>query len=204
MTGIPIVMAISPLLALAQFGELAASDNGRHLYFSSTLKLKGQMPDHGEYRIYRVVETGGIELFAERGDLAYKNGGGSSDGARNPQVSGDGQTVGLTLEGICESADGCTSNSLWRAEIRGRNAAVLGAGALYLSRSAKWALLTPPPAGIPGPGAMPGATLIHLDTGERTGIPAPAMFIARPLASDGTVLVQNTATMTGPTLISSF
>ncbi|MDQ6708566.1 MAG: hypothetical protein M3Z85_21615 [Acidobacteriota bacterium] len=186
------LILLCPLLVLAQFSELAASDNGRHLYFSSTLKLKGQTPDRAEYRIYRVTETGGIELFAERGDLAFKFGGGSGDGARTPQISGDGQTVGLTLEGICESADGCMSNSQWRAEVRGRNAAVLGQGALSMSRSAKWALLTTAPTGIPAPGAMPEATLINLDTGERASVPAPPMFMARALASDGTVVVQNT------------
>ncbi len=198
-----ILMIVFPLLLLAQFSELASSDNGRHLYFSSTLRFKGQIPERGEYRIYRVTETGGIELFAERGDLAYKFGGGSGDGARTPQVSGDGQTVGLTLEGICDSADGCMSNSQWRAEIRGRNTAVLGQGALYLSRTPKWALLVTPATGFRDPGAKPEATLINLDTGERASVPAPPMFMAQPLASDGTVVVQNTAMNTGPSPVSA-
>jgi hypothetical protein len=138
--------------------------------------VEGQAPDRAEYRIYRVIETGDIQLFAERGDLAFKFGGRSSDGARSPQVSADGETVALTLQGICESISGCTSNSRWHAEIRGRYASVLGDGAVYLSGNARWALFVP--HGIPGMNTAAGASplLINLETGDRGSVPPLSPF----------------------------
>ncbi len=126
---------------------MSATNDGGELYFTSTLKFKGQAPERPEYRIYHVTGTGTVQLFAERGSLA---------------------------------------------EIRGRNTTVLGEGAAYLSGNAHWALLTPRP-GIPGlvPAAGPKATLINLETGERTSIPVPPTNTARPLASNGSVIVQS-------------
>jgi hypothetical protein len=186
-----------PCFLFAQFAELATTGDGKQLYFTSTLKWKGQAPDRAEYRIYRAIETGDIQLFAERGDLAFKFGGGSSDGARSPQVSADGETVALTLQGICESTSGCTSNSRWRAEIRGRYASVLGDGAVYLSGNARWALFVP--HGIPGMNTAPGASplLINLETGDRGSVPPLSPFLSRPLASDGSVIVQETSVPPG-------
>ncbi len=185
------VLILFPPLLIAQFAELATTNDGGDLYFTSTLRWKGQAPERAESRIYHATGTGAPQLYAERGDLAYKFGGGSGDGARIPQVSGDGQTVALTLEGICDSPGGCNSNTRWRAEIRGRNATILGDGAVYLSGNGRWALLTPHPGiGGPNPAPSPAATLFNLETGERVSVPAPPSQVLRPVASNGSVIVQ--------------
>jgi len=90
----------------SQFGELAATDDGQQLYFSSALTLADMPASRSESRIYRVVPEG-IQLFAERepsppGPCATVSFG-SNDGAAKPQVSGDGLTVGLTLHNVCVS-----------------------------------------------------------------------------------------------------
>jgi len=194
-----LLVLLSPLCLFAQFSEIAVTDDGRQVYFSSTLRLKGQLPARSEYRIYRYTEAGGIELFAERGDLAYRFGGGSSDGARMPQVSGDGQTVALTLQGICEGAAPCNTNTQSRGEIRGHHAGVLGPGSAYLSRNGKWALLFMP-ADFFDSNSKPSSTLINLESGEQIGVPPiPSPFlIAKPLASNGTVLIQDNSQIPAP------
>ncbi len=91
----------------AQFRELAATDDGRHLYFSSTLMFPGMaIAFFPEARIYRVTPQG-IEVFAERGALVPTGRAVSGDGARMPQVSSNGQIVGFTLQGICEQQNPC-------------------------------------------------------------------------------------------------
>jgi uncharacterized protein (TIGR03437 family) len=166
-----------------QFGELATTDDGRQVYFTSTLKLPGMAPDFGEYRVYRAAEDG-ISLFAERGALTSENSFGSSDGARSPQVSSDGRTVGFTLIGIC---DGQTCGSARRAQLRGLHAGVLGEGSLFMSRNGKWALLVPQ-SGPRDPEPPADAALINLETGERASVPPPPFQAVYPLASDGAVI----------------
>lgn len=107
----------------AQFAELASTDDGRQVYFTSTLPFSGAAPSLPEPRVYRIAESG-LELFAA---------------GRAPQVSGDGRTVGLS------AGNG--------GELRGLRAAVLGRGNLSMSRNARWAVLTgsngPPPLNTP-------------------------------------------------------
>jgi len=185
MNRILVLVCLSPAVALAQFSELSTTLDGRHLYFTSAVNFRGAPPDRGEQRIFRVTETGSIEFFAERPPvLAPTFSFGSGDGARSAQVSADGQSVVYTLQGICEDPSNCTSNSGSRAEIRGRYAQALGSGTAYLSQNGPWALLVPPA----GTEQAPDATLFNLETGERASVPPPPFFIARPLASDGSVL----------------
>ena len=144
----------------AQFAELASTDDGRQMYFTSTLQFSGGAPSSGEPRVYRIAESGLIELFDSRA-------------ARSPQVSGDGRTVGLAIGGS--------------GELRGLRTSVLGLGTLSMSRNARWAVLTggngPPPANSP-----PQSVLVNIETSERTTLPSPAG--ARRIASDGTVFIQ--------------
>jgi uncharacterized protein (TIGR03437 family) len=190
MNPIVVLICLSPAIALAQFSELSTTLDGRHLYFTSAVNFRGAPADRGEQRIFRVTETGSIEFFAERPPvLAPTFSFGSGDGARSAQVSADGQSVIYTLQGICEDPANCTSNSGSRAEIRGRYAQTLGSGTAYLSQNGRWALLVPPGGFGPGhPAPPPDATLFNLGTGEQTLVPQPPFVIARPLASDGSVL----------------
>src|SRR5713226_5315483 len=144
----------------AQFSELVTTDDGSQLYFISPLRLDGSdQPTRSEYRLYR--HTGSVELFAERGQLARRDAGGTGDGVRGVTISGDGQSVGFSMYNVCPAENPCM-RTIVQAEIRGRGASVLGEGSLFLSRNSAWALLTPPPFG-PGPQNPP--SLINLKTG---------------------------------------
>lgn len=178
-----VLLLAVPIHLSAQFRELAATDDGRHLYFSSTLIFPGMPVGYfPESRIYRVTPEG-TEVFAERGTLAPTGQASSGDGARMPQVSSDGQIVGFTLQGICEQQNPCVYVQA-RAEVRGRRNAVLGPGSLQMSRNGRWALLTSAPG---PPDATAEATLIDLETGVRTNVPSPPLRTFA-IASDGTVV----------------
>jgi uncharacterized protein (TIGR03437 family) len=180
-------LLLAGLPLAAQFAELASTDDGRQLYFSSTLQFAGKVADRGETRIYRVAEDG-ISLFAERGPLGSLNSFSSGFGARSPQVSGDGQTVGLTLRDICPNETPCIT-TVNRVEVRGRYNRVLGTGSLALSRNGRWALAIP--AGGPLiPGFTSTATRINLETGDFVPVPLPPIGAPLVLASDGSLLVQ--------------
>jgi uncharacterized protein (TIGR03437 family) len=180
--------------AFSQFAEFATTDDGRQLYFTTTLQFAGSPVGYPESRIYRIDDSG-IALFAERGSLAATGTFSSGFGARTPRVSGDGSAIGYVLNGICPSTDPCTGatsqtilrKSDWQTD--------LGTGALTLSRNARWALLSgafgPPPINAP-----PQSTLINVDTGEQTSLPgsAAAPF---PLSSDGTAILQVFSGITG-------
>jgi uncharacterized protein (TIGR03437 family) len=191
-------LALVLLLAFpgwSQFVEVVTADDGQQVYFTTQFNLKTAPPaQRSELRAFRIhSETGAVELFAERGDLARLDASGSSDGVSSLQVSGDGQSVAFTMTNICLPGDPCRT-TIQRAEVRGRNAQVLGEGTVWLSRNSRWAILNPPPfAAPPAPGQAPApateATLINLETQERATIPIPATR-GNPLASDGTVLVR--------------
>lgn len=174
---------------------MAVTDDGRQIYFTTTLVQRSAADGPVENRVYR-LDAGGLTLYNERGELANQGGFGSGDGAASLHVSGDGQSVAFIQHNICESQP-CT-RSMSRAEIRGRYAGVFGeAERILLSRNGRWALVVPPRFGFRLPGQPPtentDSTLVNLETGARTSV------MARPatsdeyfaLASDGSVLVQS-------------
>src|ERR1017187_9730264 len=168
--GLVLILLSCPLFA--QFSFFVATDDGRQLYFTSSLPLAGDPPGVAGSRIFRV--TGNVlEPFAGSLDSA-------ASAAYNPQVSGDGQTVGLTRNG--------------NAELLGVGVNVLGPGLLTLSRNARWAVLTvttilPPPINS----YLVQSTVIDIATGERTYFPQVNAFtqsVGPGIASDGTVVMQ--------------
>ncbi len=168
--------------AWAQFADLATTDDGRDLYFATTLTLgEPAITTRAELRIYRIGPDG-LAVFAARGSLAPAQSFGSGDGAALPQVSGDGKTVGFTLRGVCLEGDPCI-RAVTAAQVRG--VGTLGEGTLELSRNGRWALLRAQPS----PFSEGTAALIDLTTGARTQLPAPASD-SFALASDGSVLVR--------------
>jgi len=132
------LLALTPLSA--QFSQLAVTDDGKQLYFSSPLLLRAAPPPDwplAENRIY-LAGTGGVTLFAERGALATCCSG--SDGASRPQVTGDGSLVGFTLNNICLPSTDCNFDSIsYEAQVRGKQNLDLGQGELQLSRNGRWA-----------------------------------------------------------------
>ncbi|HYL74970.1 MAG TPA: hypothetical protein VEU96_12240 [Bryobacteraceae bacterium] len=185
-SGTILILLCSP--AFSQFAEFATTDDGRQLYFTSTLQFAGSPTGFAESRIYRIDDSG-LALFVERGSLAVSGTFASGFGARTPRVSGDGNTIGYVLSGICPSSDVCTGGTSQTILRKSGGQTVLGIGALTLSRNARWALLTLP-NGVPPINSTPQSTLINLDTGERSQLPgfAAAPF---PVASDGTVILQS-------------
>lgn len=176
------------LPAWGQFSQLAATDDGKQIYFTSQLLLKGATPAAAfpETRIYR-FGADGVTLFAERGTLASKNSFSSGDGASNPQISGDGTVVGYTLNDVCLPGSECVQSE---GQVRGASLQDLGPGSLQMSRNGRWALLT----------TTQSTVRIDLSTGQRTVVPAPGRNYYGPsaahnIASDGTVLGQQDGVM---------
>jgi uncharacterized protein (TIGR03437 family) len=182
----------------AQFTELVATDDGKQLFFTSQLLLKGVESQSAfpETRLYRIGAKG-VEVFAERGPLAPTQGFSSSDGVSRPSVSGDGGVVGFTLNNICVSGADCIAPTN-RVEVHGRGTLDLGPGVVQVSRNGRWAVLYnvvydySQPMGI---GISVTTTLIDLLFGQRTTLPGPfappggvppSAFI---LAFDGTLLL---------------
>ena len=66
-----------PDTAPIPFAEITATEDGQWVYFTSVSVLKGKKENwEPETRLYRYGPDG-IKLFAERGRLAPRNGGGS-------------------------------------------------------------------------------------------------------------------------------
>jgi hypothetical protein len=111
-------------------------------------------------------------LYFDERVFTVSNPDSAASGAYNPQVSGDGQTVGLTRNG--------------NAELLGVGVNVPGPGLLTLSRNARWAVLTvttimPPPINSypgPYPGPITGGFCTYSGSGRNGGFtwnaPAPA------------------------------
>jgi uncharacterized protein (TIGR03437 family) len=181
----------------AQFTELAATDDGKQLFFTSQLLLKGAKSSSSfpETRLYR-SGSNGVEVFAERGPLAPDWTFGSSDGVSHPSVSGDGSVVGFTFNDVCSSATNC-SETVNRVEVRGRETLDLGPGVVQVSRNGHWAAVTNVVYDFSQPMVVSisvESTLIDLSTGQRTVPPGPPPYhLGQPstftLASDGTLLL---------------
>ncbi|HEY1496519.1 MAG TPA: hypothetical protein VGF49_18325 [Candidatus Solibacter sp.] len=183
--------------ARAQFAELAATDDGKQLFFTSQMILKGAEPSAWpETRLYRFGSK--VEVFAERGSLAPEGTFGSGDGVSHPSVSGDGSVVGFTFNGVCRSTGNC-SEVVNRVEVRGRETLDLGPGVVQVSRNGRWAILINEVYDYSQPlvlGITVTSTLIDLLTGQRVASPpGPPYVLAQPssftLASDGSLLVMN-------------
>ena len=189
--GMPFVLLLLWSIPLqAQFTELSTTDDGTQLYFSSPMRIGASQPASVQFRIYRVAKDG-VELFAEPSAPGPLQPIGGAN-ARTPQVTGDGQSVGLTMTGVCPAQGPCTSTST-QAELRGASTKVLGQGSLRLSRNGRWAVLAQDPAGPPPPAFQ--SILIDLTTGQQSmlpqsNVPPPTSGGLSTLTSDGGVLTQ--------------
>jgi uncharacterized protein (TIGR03437 family) len=194
-----LLLAAAP--ALAQFSQLAVTDDGTQLYFTSQLLLQGMTtpskPVAPEFRLY-MAGGAGVSLFAERGSLASQRGATGDSGVAAPEVSGDGSLVAFTFNDICLTDPLCPA-PVSEGEIRGQQTLDLGPGSVQLSRNGHWALLTQTIISVSGtpPNSTEtttyASTLIDLTTGQRTQVPSPPNLATHTLASNGTMLVQNPA-----------
>jgi uncharacterized protein (TIGR03437 family) len=171
-------MAGLALPAIAQFSHLSATDDGKNLFFTSHLVLKGSgSPTDAQSRLYRLGPDGPA-MFAEAGTFSPQQGR-LVNSIVAPAVTGDGKAVGFSVQGSCSGARLCGILLAGAAESRN-----LGSGTLHLSRNGKWALLAPEP----NPNS-PDATLIELASGQRTTVPPLVWGATSSLASDGSVMV---------------
>ena len=179
-----LILLCSPLLA--QFRDFSSTDDGRQLYFTTTLQQGSPPASLPEYRIFR-SDSSGIALAVERGPLAAPNTFSSGFGARSPRVSGDGTVLGYMLFCVCSSPP-CTSGGS-EAVIQTPNAKLTfdNISSLALSHDAHWATLTTFTA-APFGDALPHSILLNVDTGERMQLPGP-IAATFPVAKDGSVLV---------------
>ena len=171
-----LLVITSPLRA--QFWDLASTDDGRQLYFGSSLVLRGSTPPNSSspHRLY-AIDEGGVRLISAT--------------AMTPRISGDGRVVGYTDASFCTAKP--IGGSCVEAMLLGPSNADLGTGDLMLSRSGRWALVSQVSADSSAP---PGtSTLVDLQTGSRTPVP-PRPADSRPfvepqsIASNGSLLVQ--------------
>jgi uncharacterized protein (TIGR03437 family) len=188
------LLLLAAIPAFAQFSQLAATDDGKQLYFASQLLLKGSTESlaPAEARLYR-WGADGVSLFAERGALAPRNAFTGGDGVSDPQVSGDGSVVGFTFNDICPSSGDCDQPINQEGEIRGTVTQDLGPGVLQLSRNGQWALLTVT-NNDPTVEEFQSSTLIDLTTGRQTSVPPPGFSVSfeafHTVASNGTLLIE--------------
>ena len=162
------MFALLGSLAWGQFAQIAATDDGRQIYFVTTLNERDAGEESAGARVFR-LDKGRLERFGpERASWV--------------QVSGDGQSVALITQ---------------EAEILGRYAQKLGrAERVLLSRNGRWTLVLATQFVVfePIPGQPPTvnreAMLVNLETGARTTTARPAVIDESfSPASDGSVLL---------------
>lgn len=184
--GMLLLLLAAPVFA--QFAELATTDDGSQLYFTTEMLPKGAKP--GNWRESRLFRFGpaGVTLYAERGALAPEFTFASHAGATHPSVSGDGAVVSVTYGGLCRAVGDC-DQVIERIEVRGRETLDLGSGQAQVSRNGRWLLVASPSL------LDEKSTLVELDTGRRAAVPFGVAFLSGggpspvALASDGSFLV---------------
>lgn len=173
-----LLLAVAPP-SLAQFWDLASTDDGSQLYFGSSLVLAGSSAASLDPALLYKMDQDGIHLISTH--------------AMTPQVSGDGQVAGYTDTSFCTARP--TPPSCVEAMLLGPPVADLETGDLHLSRNGRWALVSQ----VSSNSSLPpiSSVLIDLVNGSRTPVPPrPAdsipFVVCRSIASDGTLLVQMT------------
>jgi uncharacterized protein (TIGR03437 family) len=186
------------------FAQLAATDDGKQLYFTSQMLLKGAAPSSSpwpESRLYRFGPDA-VTLFAERGPLAPESSSSSSDGVSDPSVSGDGSLVAFTFNDVCSTIPDCVDITN-EAELRGSQTLDLGPGTAQLSKNGRWVLIALYDSNVSIFSDPWTYALLDLTTGQRMSVPYapydPAMssyggLSPYSLASNGTVLIYSIVT----------
>jgi hypothetical protein len=181
--------------AFAQYSQLAATDDGKQLYFISKQVLKGKQQGDNEPRLYRATSEG-VTLFAERGDLAAEGSRYTGVGVESPSISGDGSLVAAVFRSVCLDPPDCNQTPD-EAFLRGARSLDLGPAAVQISRNRKWATLTTTESQYaPGAGWTDRTTktLMDLTIGAKVKVfsgvdNAVNAGLVNALASDGTVFV---------------
>ena len=173
-----------PGLLSAQFVDLATTDDGGQLYFSSVYRQTGSSQfatpkifryTNGGFELYREVQYTRL-LYPSIFSSAYELGGSS--------VSGNGQVAGFTGTARCFGGSACALQNVTHGEVDifGASAPVITGYSVVVSGSGRYAVSYQPGYEIP-------AMLIDLLTGGTVTLPYPPAGGAQSVADDGTVLL---------------
>ena len=186
MKGLAFLLAAA-LAARAQFPSLAPTDDGKQLYFSTTLRLPGETPG-SDSRIFRYSDAG-LELFAAQPpDLPGYHDAYIQPAFYMPFVSDDGRTVAYTGDAYCPPFYACLAGPYATGVVRGRNAGSPGEGTLSVSHNGRWATLTA--RNYSGGHSGPNSYFMDLVTGDRTLVPYQ-LFPPVSIADDGSTAVSS-------------
>ena len=183
---LPAIAAILLLSASeipAQFKNLASTDNGDQLYFSSSFRLRGTS-EFSHEKIFRNA-NGGFQLYAQR-EFTPPTDSRFSNYYRliEPDVSGDGRIVSYVAERDCiPQGSGCLYHEYFQSTISGAGSQVSSVleGQVQLSRNGRYALQSKSSFGI--------QQLIDLTTGASTTIADTWAYIAPHQAVSGSGMV---------------
>jgi uncharacterized protein (TIGR03437 family) len=186
-----LLLFLIPILAIAQFQDLATTDDGAQLYFSSSLRQKGT-DQYTSPKILRYAD-GRFELFRQEKmvDLGIGNGKTNPYQLVSPDLSGDGQVVGYTGIANCSAGSGCigfirNTGFLVGAEVPQIS---LANGTLRVARDRRYALRFGGDTFAP----VPRNALIDLATGTVTNLSQYSIIGdgRQSLADNGVVLLRD-------------
>jgi uncharacterized protein (TIGR03437 family) len=169
----------------AQFSNLVTTRDGKVLYFSSPLSLRGDN-EFVYQKIFR-IDPAGIHLAAEL-DRSETFGGPNYTTfylAIEPDISGDGAVFSYVARRTCQGGSSCVFVELYQSRIPGRIPELFYSGRTRLSRDGRYALRYGA-TGFALP-SDPVPALIDLSTGASTPVPG-RIPEGRQVARGGTVL----------------
>jgi len=182
-------LAAAPLfgqyLPNAQFSNLVTTRDGKVLYFSSPLSLRGDN-EFVYQKIFR-IDPAGIHLAAEL-DRSETFGGPNYTTfylAIEPDISSDGAVFSYVARRTCQGGSSCVFTELYQSHIPGHVPQLYYSGRTRLSRDGRY-VLRYGATGFAMP-SDPVPALIDLSTGVSTPVPG-RIPEGRQVARGGTVL----------------
>ncbi len=175
----------SSLFGQVAFHHLATTDDGKQLYFSSSLRVRNT-DQFGHDKIF-CFNDGGVQLYAQEEHILPEAQISNPYLLSEPDVSGDGAFVSYVAWRTCYGGSACVFADLNQSHIlgAGQNLPMTFSGRTRISKNRRYALQF----GATGFHDS-GVTLIDLATGERTAVAGSVLGWGRQcLTSDGSVVV---------------
>jgi uncharacterized protein (TIGR03437 family) len=185
-------------LCFAQFADLATTDDGAHLYFSSRVRLR----DSDQYpheKLFR-YQAGRFELIRQ---IPFEDNSGflttNFHQVIEPDVSGDGTILAYAARLICRSVSSCLSVERHRSTVMGPGIAspIEFNGKAQISGNGRYVLRYR--------AADPAVeqVLVDLATGQETALPPSSYFSIdrRALTSQGAVLAVSYSSPQSPRIV---
>ena len=163
---------------------MATTDDGAHLYPSSSLRLKGT-PESSYPKILRWTREKGFELIAqeqpsgapgERTENYYR--------LYDPRISGDGRVLVATVYRDCVSISACAFANFTQGRSWTASGGLAESGRAVVSANGRFVAFE----GVYEPNRR-GVLLLDFETGEQLEVPSEYSLGASPLTDDGRVLL---------------